>query len=402
MIYNGMTDIMKTPKFHLVSFLFGILRYLLKLRADFLPRQKATTEPFHSPPAGYDHTIMDVPSYFPQPYGLASFVHEQYQEGPQMRPVQIRTANTDFWNPDNSGESLRPYKPIKTQINDTPCPRPVAIRPTAIVKGYPMVQNIQLIAPADILPEQYVSIFPHVVFNAVQSKCMPVLLQTNDNFVLSAPTGSGKTVIFELAICKTMIDTPSLGHKVVYLAPTKALCSERQRDWAKKFAKLGMNVEEITGDSENNSLKAVQRSNIIVTTPEKWGSITREWKDHRKLVALIKLVMIDEVHMLGGDRGTVIEVIVSRMKSIGDVRFIALSATIPNIQDIATWLTKSVNQPCSPALLEVFGEEFRPVKIDRFIEGFNHENMNDHAFDNFLTKKYVFLTSCMSLKFLTI
>ncbi|EEB87636.1 hypothetical protein MPER_14953, partial [Moniliophthora perniciosa FA553] len=69
--------------------------------------------------------------------------------------------------------------------------------------------------------------------------------------VVSAPTGSGKTVLFELAIIRMLMDSKNSGQrlKAVYIAPTKALCGERYRDWATKFDPLGIKCCELTGDT---------------------------------------------------------------------------------------------------------------------------------------------------------
>jgi len=178
------------------------------------------------------------------------------------------------------------------------------------------------------LPDRFRSIFPFPLFNAVQSKCFSVIYHTNDNFVLSSPTGSGKTAVLELAICRLMNGFANGTYKVVYQAPTKSLCSERQRDWQAKFAPFDLQVAELTGDSDLAQTRNVQHASIIITTPEKWDSMTRKWKDHVKLMQMVKLFLIDEVHILKEDRGATLEAIVSRMKSIGsDLRFVALSAT---------------------------------------------------------------------------
>ncbi|RPA76339.1 putative DEAD/DEAH box DNA helicase [Ascobolus immersus RN42] len=235
------------------------------------------------------------------------------------------------------------------------------------------------------LPDRFRSIFPFPVFNAIQSRTFPAVFESSDNLVLSSPTGSGKTVILELAICR-MITTREQGtYKIIYQAPTKALCSERKRDWEKKFSTLGLTVTELTGDTEHNQIGVVKNGDLIVTTPEKWDSMTRRWQDQRKLLDMVKLFLIDEVHILKDTRGATLEVVVSRMKSIGiDVRFVALSATVPNLEDIATWLGRN-SQSDEPAQLERFGEEFRPVRLQKFVYGYS-SNMNDFAFDKTLEK----------------
>ncbi|GAM83897.1 hypothetical protein ANO11243_018870 [Dothideomycetidae sp. 11243] len=251
---------------------------------------------------------------------------------------------------------------------------------TAVVRG------ISLISPR-VLPDRIRSIFPYPLFNAIQSKCFDRVFLGNDNFVLSAPTGSGKTVIFELAIARLLLDCPTIDFKVVYMAPLKALCSERKRDWMSKFAPLNLTVEELTGDSEHANLKAVRDAEVIVTTPEKWDSATRKWKDHEKLIQMIRLFLIDEVHILDKDRGATLEAVVSRMKSVeSNIRFIALSATIPNCQDIAVWLGRNSLDQSSSASLEEFGEDFRPVRLQKHVLAYDSQP-NDFQFDMYLNKR---------------
>ncbi|KAI5268938.1 P-loop containing nucleoside triphosphate hydrolase protein [Aureobasidium subglaciale] len=200
--------------------------------------------------------------------------------------------------------------------------------------------------------------------------------------------GSGKTVLFEIAICRMLRGRSHGTFKVIYMAPTKSLCSERTRDWKAKFEPLNLKCEEMTGDSDVTSLHHVQRADIIVTTPEKWDSMTRKWKDHEKLIRLVKLLLIDEVHILNKDRGAALEVVVSRMKSIASgTRFIALSATVPNSQDIATWLGRNDDNASIPATHKRFGEEFRPVELKRHVCGYQ-SSANAFGLDAMLTKKY--------------
>jgi ATP-dependent DNA helicase HFM1/MER3 len=250
-----------------------------------------------------------------------------------------------------------------------------------------MCQGIQLV-PVSSLPDRLRTVFPYPTFNAVQSKCFDTVFMSDDNFVLSSPTGSGKTVILELAICRAIATNATGQYKIVYQAPTKALCSERQRDWEAKFTPIGLRCAELTGDSDAADVRNVQSANIIVTTPEKWDSITRKWKDYEKLMRLVKIFLIDEVHILNEDRGAVLEVVVSRMKSIGtDVRFVALSATVPNFHDVATWLGKNPFEPHLPAASESFGEEFRPVKLQKHVCGYVSQASNDFGFEKLLDAK---------------
>lgn len=256
--------------------------------------------------------------------------------------------------------------------------------------GLPVASGIELV-PISRLPDRFRSIFPSPYLNAMQSACFPSVYGKRDNFVLSAPTGSGKTVILELAICSFIINDPAYKAqrvKIVYQAPTKALCCERQRDWSKKFSHVGLRCEELTGDTEHAHIRNVQCADVIITTPEKWDSMTRRWRDHRKLMELVKLFLIDEVHILKEDRGASLEAVVSRMKSIGhNVRFVALSATVPNSDDIATWLGKNVASPHLPALREAFGEEFRPVRLRKHVLALPSNASNEFQFEQTCNNK---------------
>jgi replicative superfamily II helicase len=98
---------------------------------------------------------------------------------------------------------------------------------------------------------------------------------------------------------------------------------------------------ELTGDTTPDSA-AVRAANVIITTPEKWDSISRNWK-YRKYVQQVGLIIMDEIHLLGSDRGPILEVIVSRMNFIAatkreNVRIVGMSTAIANAQDLAGWL----------------------------------------------------------------
>lgn len=271
--------------------------------------------------------------------------------------------------------------------------RPAQSKPP--LKTQPIVQGIQLV-PATALPDQLRSMFKFEIFNAVQSKCFPSAFQSDDNLVVSAPTGSGKTVIMELAICRLVTESKGQDFKVVYQAPTRSLCAERCSDWQRKFNVLNLECAELTGDTDYTHLRNVQKASIIVTTPEKWDSVTRKWKDHAKLMQLVRLFLVDEVHILKDARGATLEAVVSRMKSVvSNIRFVALSATVPNSEDIAVWLGKNSTTQHLPARREVFGEIFRPVQLQKHVYGFEARS-NDFAFESMLTQQYARLSDLTS------
>lgn len=105
----------------------------------------------------------------------------------------------------------------------------------------------------------------------------------------------------------------------------------------------------MTGDTiDFNEFSDLKEFNIIVTTAEKIYALLKSWKENREISISIELILIDEVHILNEEkRGGMLEALVSRLKSISwlrndlskrNIRFIAVSGTIPNVDQIGNWL----------------------------------------------------------------
>lgn len=190
--------------------------------------------------------------------------------------------------------------------------------------------------------------------NRMQSSVYPCAFNSDENMLLCAPTGAGKTNVAVLTILRAIRNSgstdkemSSMGEadlnafKVVYVAPMKALVSEVVENLGKRLSSLGLLVRELTGDV-NLSRQEIEETQVIVTTPEKWDIITRK-SGERAYTSLVRLLIIDEIHLLHDERGPVLEAIVARTsRSVESLtattRVVGLSATLPNYQDVATFL----------------------------------------------------------------
>lgn len=223
------------------------------------------------------------------------------------------------------------------------------------------------------------TVFPYETLNQIQSLVYPVAYKTNENMLICAPTGAGKTDIALLTIINTIkqfsvvngeneIDIQYDDFKVIYVAPLKALAAEIVDKFSKKLAPFNIQVRELTGDMQLTKAE-ILATQVIVTTPEKWDVVTRKANGDNDLVSKVKLLIIDEVHLLHEDRGSVIETLVARTlrqveSSQSMIRIIGLSATLPNFMDVADFL--GVNRQIG---MFYFDQSFRPKPLEQQLLG---------------------------------
>lgn len=156
--------------------------------------------------------------------------------------------------------------------------------------------------------------------------------------------------------------------KIVYVAPMKALAAELTVKLGSRLAWLGIQAREYTGDM-NLTKKEISQTQVIITTPEKWDVVTRRSTGDTELVQKVRLLIIDEVHMLHDERGAVLESLVARTERQVEstqslIRIVGLSATLPNYIDVADFLR--VNRMAG---LFYFDASFRPVPLEQHFMG---------------------------------
>lgn len=178
-----------------------------------------------------------------------------------------------------------------------------------------------------------------------QSKAVMAGLLEDKNVLISIPTASGKTLLAELAMLKSL----SAGGKCLYVVPLRALASEKFRRFS-EFRDLGFRSGISTGDLDERD-ENLGLNDIIVATSEKVDSLIR---NETHWLSQISVVVLDEVHLLNSkDRGPTLEIVITKLRRLNPkMQVIALSATIQNSQEVADWL----NAECVVS-------DWRPTKL---------------------------------------
>jgi len=152
------------------------------------------------------------------------------------------------------------------------------------------------------------------------------------NLVLAIPTSSGKTLVAEICMLKTILDGRG---KALYLVPLKSLAREKYTDF-KKYETLGITTAMSVGDYDSPGTK-LRESDIIVLTTERADSLIRHRADW---ISQIGIIIVDEIHLINdSSRGPTLEMVLAKLKQMVDVQIVALSATISNADEIAEWLS---------------------------------------------------------------
>ena len=170
----------------------------------------------------------------------------------------------DYGSDVEEGMVLEPFetgierRPWITELFDLDKPEKKKARKTSEKK----TDVSETLCVKDVLGSDLATVFPFERFNKMQSKCFEQAFHSDMNLVVSAPTASGKTVVFEMAICKVIADRDPEA-KIVYISPYKALCQQVFRDWSKKFERFSLSCVELTGDSDLTSFPDLSRHRIM-------------------------------------------------------------------------------------------------------------------------------------------
>ncbi|KAI0816866.1 antiviral helicase [Trametes gibbosa] len=170
-------------------------------------------------------------------------------------------------------------------------------------------------------------------------------IQRNESVLVSAHTSAGKTVVAEYAIAQCL----QQKQRVIYTSPIKALSNQKYREMLAEFGDVGLMTGDVTINPSATCL--VMTTEILRSMLYRGSEIMRE----------VAWVIFDEIHyMRDKERGVVWEETIILLPHT--VRYVFLSATIPNAMQFAEWICKSHEQPC-----HVVYTDFRPTPLQHYL-----------------------------------
>lgn len=223
-------------------------------------------------------------------------------------------------------------------------------------------------------------------FNPIQTQTFSALYEGDDNVLVCAPTGSGKSVCADFAILRLL--SSNSAAKCVYIAPkevsidvtlqiifttfshsiTQDIALRTFKVWSERYDEgLGLCVVKLTGESSVD-FALLDSCNLAIATAAQWDAISRRWKQ-RKVVQNISLYIVDELHLIGGTEGPMIEVVLSRVRFMASqldkrIRIVGLSSSLANAKDVGDWIGALSHHIFN------FPPDIRPVPVDIHVHGF--------------------------------
>eukprot|EP00054_Salpingoeca_dolichothecata_P017500 m.105077 g.105077 ORF g.105077 m.105077 type:complete len:1072 (-) comp22474_c0_seq1:123-3338(-) len=213
------------------------------------------------------------------------------------------------------------------------CIHEVAVPPGGTYK--PLSEDAKVTSPAKEYP------FTLDPFQSESIKC----LERNESVMVSAHTSAGKTVVAEYAIAMCLRNK----QRVIYTSPIKALSNQKFRELQEEFTDVGLMTGDITINPSASCL--VMTTEILRSMLYRGSEIMRE----------VAVCVYDEIHyMRDKERGVVWEESIILLPD--NVRYVFLSATIPNALQFAQWIAQLHSQVC-----HVVYTDFRPTPLQHYM-----------------------------------
>ena len=258
----------------------------------------------------------------------------------------------DIASPTASSKAMESVKKAKIIADKTP----VEIEPANNIRKIAGTGTLEKnLVSFSVFPDDYVAPTP-LPKDYTPAKTYPFTLdpfqqtavdyiELGESVLVSAHTSAGKTAVAEYAIAKSLRDK----QRVIYTSPIKALSNQKYRDLEQEFGDVGLMTGDITINPSATCL--IMTTEILRSMLYRGSEVMRE----------VAWIIYDEVHyMRDKERGVVWEESIILLPH--KVRFVFLSATIPNSKQFAQWICHIQRQPC-----HVVYTDYRPTPLQHYV-----------------------------------
>lgn len=203
------------------------------------------------------------------------------------------------------------------------------------------LDNVEVLKEEYGLPSQYVE---HLKQRSIERLWQPQVESMNsgllgdNNFLMVSPPGTGKTLAAEFVIMEEFIQNRDMS---IFLVPYKSLAKEKYDDFVENLGNLGLEIKKSVGGGSKEKSELLD-ADIAVMTYEKFDYYLR---NHKSFLDGVGCVVIDELQKINEEkRGPYLEISITRInENFPDTRIVGLSATTPNVEELANWLDADFN-----------------------------------------------------------
>jgi superfamily II DNA/RNA helicase len=191
-----------------------------------------------------------------------------------------------------------------------------------------------------------------------------VVFQGTKNLIYSAPTSGGKTLVSELLILKKLSTTMTLGDPksnprktIFFIVPFIALAEEKSTYFREIWSDMNIGIKTFHNEDGTSNILG-EDVELVICTIERANILINQLFDDKRENQL-SMIIIDEIHLLSdSNRGFLLEVLLTKVLYVckEKVQIVGMSATLPNIAELADWLSASL-----------YITEYRPVNLDILI-----------------------------------
>lgn len=212
-------------------------------------------------------------------------------------------------------------------------------------------------------------------FNQIQTQAFRPLTSTDDDLILLASAGSGKTICAELAVMRSL-STRGKSCKCGYIAANLQAAQVISRDWSKLFGKE-FGVVTLTGNRSYDTAQVdKETTNVVIGDPNSWYSITiLRSKKHRDLISRFHLFVIDDIHLLYDDPSSSLEWLCAKIRIYTkktQARIVALGSPVACAESLRNWL--SFERGTKEPILFNYPTSIRPLKLELHVQKFHQYN----------------------------